>query len=637
MDPNAGQTPEQRLRFWVRELGLYAVTALFLAFSPLFRDHWIVVQGISWFLSLAIVARIIDVVTASAVEAAPIKAPELVQSFGFRSAALAAGSYTVLVLIMLGPFALSSGMGYETGFSYYSEKSTWLTGFVDIGDPMRPFTNVFYHISYLLGVIVGVPGSFAPFQMVYGALWWARGLLVFLILRRILGGYDFFCYLAGVVVLVHASDHALQWVGQLNQFGYIFWLLLGVYFYLRAEDSNSRPSVVFTWISAACACQFFCLWSYESGLAIILLIPPLVLLVRRRVRTRLFLLFGGWYAVAGIYLYLTLQKYLHGGSTTYQASVMRSDFRLPALMGDLLFNVKNSLLYWAAQESVGPLDMPRQSMTWLAIVAAIAAIAGGLVLAKWRQREAESGRLAPDRKVAWLLAAGVLLLAASFPAYLLLNSARSLWRTQFLSGIGTAIVLTSIAALIFNRAGKRWLRDGCCLCAIGVLAFLGARRAEELGSMHRAVWERQRKVVAQLIRAVPQVKPGTLVFLRDIPRPDDPFGDTMWFDMALRLSYPGTEVSGAYFYTDNTPAPGSTFHIYEDEWLWEKKGYPPLIREAEISDALIIDYAGGKMQIVEKIPPDMCAEACEMSDYHPESRIIHGKPSARAINRYGPM
>ena len=71
MDPNAGQTPEQRLRFWVRELGLYAVTALFLAFSPLFRDHWIVVQGISWFLSLAIVARIIDVVTASAVEAAP--------------------------------------------------------------------------------------------------------------------------------------------------------------------------------------------------------------------------------------------------------------------------------------------------------------------------------------------------------------------------------------------------------------------------------------------------------------------------------------------------------------------------------------------------------------------------------------
>lgn len=155
--------------------------------------------------------------------------------------------------------------------------------------------------------------------------------------------------------------------------------------------------------------------------------------------------------------------------------------------------------------------------------------------------------------------------------------------------------------------------------------------------MHRAVWERQRKVVAQLIRAVPQVKPETILFLRNVPRAGDPFGDTMWFDMALRLSYPGTEVSGAYFYTDNTPAPGSSFHIYEDEWLWEEKGYPPLIREAPVSDALIIDYAGGKMQVVGKIPPDMCAEACEMSDYHPESRIIRGKPSVQAVNRYGPI
>src|SRR5262249_13003553 len=150
---------------------------------------------------------------------------------------------------------------------------------------------------------------------------------------------------------------------------------------------------------------------------------------------------------------------------TYQASVMRSDFRLSVLIADLLFNVKSSLLYWV-DENTGPQDMSRTSMLLLAITAAIVGVAGGFVLSKWRQEASGDQMIAPERAAVSLLACGFLLLVASFPAYLLLNSARSLWRTQFLSGIGTAMVLTSLAALIFNRAGKRWIRDGCCLGAI---------------------------------------------------------------------------------------------------------------------------------------------------------------------------
>ena len=38
----------------------------------------------------------------------------------------------------------------------------WLLGFIDLCDPMRPFTNLFYHVSYILGFVFGIPGSFVP-------------------------------------------------------------------------------------------------------------------------------------------------------------------------------------------------------------------------------------------------------------------------------------------------------------------------------------------------------------------------------------------------------------------------------------------------------------------------------------------
>jgi hypothetical protein len=122
---------------------------------------------------------------------------------------LAAVVYAVIVAIMWAPSGLHSGMGYETGFSYSSMTNTWWNGFLYTADPLRIHTNTFYHLSYLIARILGIDGSYEPFQVVYATLWWARGLLVFLILRRFFPRDTLLCYLAGSLVLVHASDRAL--------------------------------------------------------------------------------------------------------------------------------------------------------------------------------------------------------------------------------------------------------------------------------------------------------------------------------------------------------------------------------------------------------------------------------------------
>jgi hypothetical protein len=43
-----------------------------------------------------------------------------------------------------------------------------------------------------------------------------------------------FAFLAGSLAIFHASDHTLNWVGQLNQFGFIFWTLPSSYPHVQA-------------------------------------------------------------------------------------------------------------------------------------------------------------------------------------------------------------------------------------------------------------------------------------------------------------------------------------------------------------------------------------------------------------------
>jgi len=268
---------------------------------------------------------------------------------GYRSVALTGLAYAVLVLIMWGAFNPYSGLPYETGFPYASETGTWLGGFLYRADPLRIHTSTFYHLSYLIGEVLGIGGSYVPFQAVYAALWWARGFIVFLVLRKFLPNRTLVCYAAGAVVLVHASDGALQWVGQLNQFGFIFWMLLAFYLLTLAFEMTNKYMVVLL-AAAACFVEHMSLWSYESQTLILLVLPVALLLHPIRARRKLAALSAVWYFVPAAYLALTVHKYVRAAGQTYQESVLRKSWGLGSLMSDWYFNIAASLNFWARQK-----------------------------------------------------------------------------------------------------------------------------------------------------------------------------------------------------------------------------------------------------------------------------------------------
>jgi len=534
------------------------------------------------------------------------------------------------------PFNLCSGMPYETTFLYNSETLPFWDGFFYQADPLRIHTNTFYHLSYALGEISGMAGSFLPFQVIYAILWWARGLLAFLIARCLLPEYPVMSFSAGSFIIVHASDGALQWVGQLNQFGFLFWMMLAFYLFLEGlHCSKERAGWYF--IGAASVCQYMSLWSYESQLFVILVAPACLLAMPHYRSARHWRAISAWYLVPVVYIGLTINKYMEAGGQTYQESILRTDWSVASLLGDLLFNMSASLQFWQWDDSV-QVYLADQRQTALVFLAG--AIYGVVVwyLALVAARKDVRTSMIPDAYILGVaLGAGLLFLAASFPAYLILNSARSLWRTQFLSGIGAALVLVAAMGLVARAVGQG-RKSAFVMALLGVLVVsYGAHAALGKSRFHRFIWERHRVVMNEILDVIPTVRRDTLFVLTNVPKDADPFRHNMWFDFALRLAYPGKEVAGVYFYEDHSAGPGNNMRLEGGKWVWDGTQMPPKVREIEARNTLLIRYdAKGQSQLLKIPPPGIAALSTLQPAADLERTVIAHTPSPRALRRYRP-
>jgi hypothetical protein len=544
--------------------------------------------------------------------------------------AVALGAYALLVVTMWAPYTMYSGLPAETGFVYTSEIGSLVGGFLYRFDPMRIHTKTFYHLPYVTAEVLGIGGSYVPFQAVHALLWWSRGFLLFLIVRRLVAD-PLVAYVAGALLLVHSSDAATQWIGQMNQFGFIFWMLLGFYlFIVAAETASGAAALVLT--AAACVSEYMSLWSYESPILLILVLP-FVFLGRRVRAARLAAISAAWYAIPAVYLWLTLTRYADVGGFAYQATVVRKDWGLANLLRDWWFNVRASLEFWRWDAAVGTPAHHRVLLGW---VAAVVFVAGGATIRYVGGEPARRNFFAATRERGWrLLCVGFVALALSFPVYLMLESASSLWRTQFLSGIGAALVLTGLimVALSYGRSTRPAGTAVAFMLATGVIVWFGSVAAIDKGAAQRVVWERHRSAVARILAVAPSVKPNTIIVLVNVPRAEDPFGHHMWLDLAVRLAYPGIPVAATYFYADRTPSPGSNLRIDGDRWKWDGTGFPPLVREASLANTVIVDAGSPAAALVRSIPDFLCEARCAAQLYDPTA-VTTGPISPRAVRRY---
>ena len=563
---------------------------------------------------------------------------------GISSAVFLVASYCAIVIGLWGLYGAWNGFNFETGLIYPSDVSPGLDGFF-YSDPLRKFTSLFYHFSYVLGSILGIRGSFVPYQIVYGALWVLRCCLTYVIVRRLIPDRPALAVFAGSFVAMHAADGALNWVGQLNQFGFIFLMLLSFTALMVALDSR-HTLVACAWAVVAAIFGYLSLWSYETPLPVMILFPVGIVLLRPDIPTRRFVWVTSVYLLPALaFVAENARRYLTrvgDGSATYQAGVVRHDFSAGGLVSDLWFHVENAVLPWHWPHAYF------SSQHWHEYAIAIIPItlaAAAVSLIGIARESIGKGPIKAFRlsgRLVLFAGIGLGLLVASSTVILLLADNRTLWRTEFLPSFPASCLLATVLYALVSVARTNGFR-----LAIAVIALMGVGTFSTFAGVNSALyfhslWERQRILISSIVSNAPNVRDGTLFIVRNIDRSKDPFGHNMWLDLAVRLAYPGIRVGGIYFLDDNRPAPGMNIDIAHGEPRILSEGFPTLFHaepESAISHVLVFDYdaKSGEAEPVGSGPIKIENQELSVPSYSFCTAISGSKPNMVAIRRYGPI
>jgi hypothetical protein len=536
-------------------------------------------------------------------------------------------------------FGIRNGFNGETALIYTSDIHPGLKGFL-YGDPLRRFTSLFYHLSYVLGSAVGDRGSFVPYQIVYAALWELRALLTYLIVKRLMPNRPALALLAGLFAAMHAGDGAINWIGQLNQFGFIFLMLASFAALLRAAECRT---VVYAtvWAVVSAGAAYLSLWSYETPLPVILAFPVAVAILRwDLVRLRLLWLSGIYLIPAAVFIFDNAHRYFsRAGNSSYQESVTRHSFVPLALASDLWVHVENSIAFW--QWPFATLVPDRSADYALAFLLIAIAILIVSTLALYLEK------LSPkpfqvDVRLLLFIGVGFGLLIASYLVILVLADNRELWRTEFLPSFAAAWLMAAALYALAGLIRGSVLRIVLLSSALMVVGIFSARAGVNSALFYHSLWERQRLVISSIIANAPRIANGTLIVVRNVDRQNDPFGDNMWLDVALRLAYPETQVAGIYFFRDGSPAPSLNISIVDGIARTMPIGFPTLFH-SQPSNAItnIIafddDPSTGQAVPVASGPVTIGNGVVPADRYNFCAAVVSAKPAAIAINRYSPI
>jgi hypothetical protein len=341
------------------------------------------------------------------------------------------------------------------------------------------------------------PGSFAGYRWIGGFYIALTGMLVFWLCRRLAPRDASVAVVASALTMLWAPGDLmrLSTVQGTIHLGFACGAAIGVTLFV--ESWHRRSPVL---LALAAAAALATVSSYEAVLPLVAA-APLLLPWRSGAGRKWSLVWVG--VMAGATALVLAPR--AGVSHAYQAT-LGLDLRPLAILARV---VKQYWIHLTPLATVLPPPAMSAVVPTLTVMAAVLAAAG----------EAEDGVLLRRLAAAGALAAGL-----AYLPYAVAAGIQGAMRTEVLSAPGIGLLLSATLALATRRLGRarRWI---AALCA-GWAVFLGA---SHMAAMQRTVWDRygklpvQRSSLVQLVAAVPDVEPHTLIVLVGETREAWPF------------------------------------------------------------------------------------------------------------------
>ena len=451
---------------------------------------------------------------------------------------------TFLLWVVTGP---KSGMGYETSLINYSNDRGILQGFI-FGDPLRPFTSASYHLANNFSNLI-FNSRFFGIQIFFLILLGLRVQFFWMLLNKIFPSQRILCFLSGAFLTTYSADGATLWVGQMNQLSCSLAAIASLYFFNSLIERQIKLSVL-PLASLALGLQFFSLWSYEV-IFLPLSISGMFLIIKTPLkRFSKFLYLSFWLTLPLIYGTEFLTTMLTGPDS-YRKSQISPGLTPIKFLKNLLYEHSVGLnpIHWF-------LSLNRiHSASWVTGLLISLGLIAYLYLILNEKNDFVSSPIPYTKLYAFILTLSTLI----FFAFAGTTSATNLWRTHLI----VAVPFSLFFASFFNSQFAFVKKAKCAnIIFLSVLLFAAATTFIERGYKHESDWILQRNVAQSILKAAPCFQKHTDILLL-LPKDSStggsiqsPFGDNMWFEEMLKLTYPNQDVKGIYISSEGVLAPG---------------------------------------------------------------------------------
>lgn len=296
---------------------------------------------------------------------------------------------------------------------------------------LRPLVGLTFVVSYSL-----TPDLFVGYNVVAMTLFVGKGILLYLILRKLTHGNTIYALLVALLFVVYPADGGLFTFRAINVHLAVLWFLLSVYLLLIYFHSGRCWALIGAW-----AATIGHLWIYEVAYPLVMLVPVLLVWREGRLSRRVFRVSLLWYVAPLIALLYEVVLFSQGES--YQSWVLqRSGLSQPAILGEMLTSLihaydRHFVTGWT--ESLSQIATPYLA---LALIAAGGAMAAGRLLVT-------RSALLVSRRRYWVLALiGFAVVGLGYAAFLITPYRQLDWRVYYYSSIGGAVCVGSLVYLL---------------------------------------------------------------------------------------------------------------------------------------------------------------------------------------------
>ncbi len=352
------------------------------------------------------------------------------------------------------------------------------------------------------------PESFAGYHLVNFFLHWGKLALLYGILRK-LNMIPLFAFLTALLFMVFPVNPNLMSIRNIHFNANQLSLLAAVFFCLDFINYSGRLRLAAVWLST-----LLCIWSYEAGYAIIIVVPLLWWRRSSRWTWRNVNLTVIWYLFPVVkiafILLLDLDSRQFYGSTLVSNSLDSWRFALDSITyyAGTIEGVYRQTFWYGWREALSALSQS----AWIAPSIAALTLTGGI--AAYLAHNVNENMFPSRRQISIGLLSGCLFVLPSIGVLMWFEKYNfDLWRVYIFVPAGAAIALFCLILLISSLIKHAQLRIIFIIAVCLIAIFPGLARLFAQHAFHVNNANNKAKILLQIVEQAPVIDPGAYVIL----------------------------------------------------------------------------------------------------------------------------